>query len=327
MENTQNEAAVIAGKPDLFPFDLMMHRDFPGVMGENVRRVAEHSLQPPHPWGNWLYGNILPGFLGSTEGDLVEMGVGLGGMSVFLGMLAREHGKRVFSLDSFEGLPAPDPERDSPYFLEGFYKGADESLPLLARFQEAVEKFDLSSVVKPVPGFFDQVDPAVLPEKLCFAHLDSDLYSSVSDSLELVWPRLVPGGVVVVDDFFHPAQGPARALADFFNRRSEIPVLHVVFPYSVAFVKGETPDSAHMRAHDGNVYSLDFLRADTHFRDVLREAVTTSDGSPSDHPRTRLLRVLDSAAKPEDIYEYWAALGTFWTHLDYRPSAKDTLDL
>ena len=39
------------------------------------------------------------------------------------------------------------------------------------------------------------------------------------DALEKVWDLLQPGGVVVIDDFFHKVQGPARAAAQFFRSR------------------------------------------------------------------------------------------------------------
>merc|ERR1719361_407635 len=73
-----------------------------------------------------------------------------------------------------------------------------------------------------------------------FVHIDADLYDSVYDALEKVWDRISEGGIVAVDDFFHHAQGPARAVSDFFRARcqAEPPLLFVVPTYAVLIVKG-----------------------------------------------------------------------------------------
>ena len=42
--------------------------------------------------------------------------------------------------------------------------------------------------------------------------LSSSWFSS-QDALEKVWDLVVPGGIIVIDDFFHKAQGPARQLS------------------------------------------------------------------------------------------------------------------
>merc|ERR1740130_1539667 len=104
--------------------------------------------------------------------------------------------------------------------------------------------FDVDDVLYVEKAFFkDLVIPDVF-DKFAFVHLDSDLYDSVYDSLEKVWDRVSEGGCVAIDDFFHHAQGPARAVADFFrlrgNPEGEPPLLYVVPPYAVLIVKGRS---------------------------------------------------------------------------------------
>merc|ERR1719453_305825 len=104
--------------------------------------------------------------------------------------------------------------------------------------------FDIDDVLYTEKAFFkDLVIPDVF-DKFAFVHLDSDLYDSVYDSLEKVWDRISPGGCVAVDDFFHHAQGPARAVSDFFRQRGnpegEPPLLYVVPCYAVLIVKGRS---------------------------------------------------------------------------------------
>ena len=62
-------------------------------------------------------------------------------------------------------------------------------------------------------------DPANLPEQIAVLRLDTDWYESTKVELEVLWPRLVPGGVLIVDDFGYWV-GARKATEDYFR---EIP--------------------------------------------------------------------------------------------------------
>ncbi len=108
-------------------------------------------------------------------------------------IVAARPDKQVYGFDSFEGLPEfwlPDhqPGRFGPDDPAGV-KGAPD-VPG-AEF---------------VVGWFDQTLPGFMetrPGPVAFLHVDSDLYSSARTVLEHVGPRLVPGSVVVFDEYFN----------------------------------------------------------------------------------------------------------------------------
>ena len=55
-----------------------------------------------------------------------------------------------------------------------------------------------------------------MPEQIAFAFLDGDYYASIRDSLALVWPRLTPGAVIIVDDYANEKlPGAARAVDEW----------------------------------------------------------------------------------------------------------------
>jgi hypothetical protein len=100
-----------------------------------------------------------------------------------------EHHRRgtVHGFDSFQGLPE--------HWRLGFDAGA---------FAQAeppeVEGAEL------VVGWFDETLPGFLaehPGPVAFLHLDADLYSSTATVLELVGPRLVPGSVLLFDEYLN----------------------------------------------------------------------------------------------------------------------------
>ena len=110
--------------------------------------------------------------------------------------------KSLWIYDSFEGLPARTVE-DASVAGDGFSEGE-----LLVSKREVVERFKKAglSVPKIRKGFFENLDPGEidtsgrvlrsshdLPDRICFAFLDGDLYQSIRTSLELVSPRLVWG--------------------------------------------------------------------------------------------------------------------------------------
>ena len=68
---------------------------------------------------------------------MIEFGVAKGGMSLFLGGIASAHGRRVFALDSFEGLPTPNVQHDNQYFVRGDYASRNDREALYLRFLEA----------------------------------------------------------------------------------------------------------------------------------------------------------------------------------------------
>ncbi|MBR3365821.1 class I SAM-dependent methyltransferase [Candidatus Saccharibacteria bacterium] len=146
-----------------------------------------------------------------VEGDFVELGCYKGDTSILLQKLLHKNGfdRRLFLYDSFEGLPERTKE-DASVAGDGFRKGE-----LLVTKKEVVLKFKKAGL--PVPkikkAFFEDLSGSDLPEKIAFAFLDGDLYSSIKTSLDLVLPQLSKNGVLLVHDYNNPSlPGAARAV-------------------------------------------------------------------------------------------------------------------
>ncbi len=304
-----------------FPFDLFTFNEQPGLIGAQLRALQTYSMFPPFPWGQWLYGRLLEQHR-DHEGDFIELGVGMGGMSLFLALQARVYKRRMYCLDSFVGLPSGHVEFDNPVFRKGDFGPREDSQtsPWLERLQRGVDELELSKTVTIVPGFFEQT-LTTLPRatKYAFMHVDCDLYDGVLLSLETLYDRVVDGGFIAIDDFFHPAQGAIRAATHFFNKRRIHPLYHVSFPYAVVVRKGEVAEiTASHFAFDGNLYSLDYLRSDRVFCDALeqcrRRAIANEANLGAAENAGLLLSLLNNngGAKESEIYGYWYALRDFW---------------
>lgn len=296
----------LAKPHQFFPFDLFnsagtLERGKAYGLSDDLlaelRYVRLHCMCPPFPWGQIIYrslclGNILqPG----VEGHFAEFGIGQGGTSVFFARLAKAYGRKFLAVDSFEGLPPPDMGKDNHYFLEGDYRSVN-NVDNYENFMKYKSEFHIDDTIHVIKGFFKDVEIPPEFDKFAFVHLDSDLYDSVYDSLEKIWDRVVDGGIVAIDDFFHHAQGPARAVADFFRNRcagDEPPLLYVVPTYAVLIIKGQSafleaaqPQNADPsaprrrvgkmhgpRALDGNFYSFRLVRGCRPFIAAVEESV------------------------------------------------------
>ena len=308
-----------------FPFDLFDPHWLGmngGEMGARIARLAPFSLHPPYPWGQWLYGQLLQERGAGLGGDIVECGVGRGGMSLFLGTFARQIGRKVYSLDSFAGLPAPNPVFDNPYFRAGDYS-ADAALgDLLERFRAAIIHEGLAETIVAIPGFFkSSLHQLPAQQPFSFVHVDVDLYHSCYEVLDRLFPRIVDGGILVIDDFFHQSHGPARAAREYFSSIGYAPLYQVSFPYSVVIVKGQNPPPAQHRAIDGNHYSLRLLRKDQVLCKAIHLSLDRAEAAvvPREAENARRLYGLLESGRDDassDIYEYWRALADFWDAID-----------
>jgi O-methyltransferase len=139
-----------------------------------------------------------------VPGDLIETGVWRGGATIFMrGALKayRQLHRKVWVADSFAGLPRPNSEKYPADAQNGFW-----THELFAVSKEAVERnFEryglLDHQVAFLHGWFRDTLPTAPIERLAVLRLDGDMYESTIDALSSLYPKLSPGGYVIVDDY------------------------------------------------------------------------------------------------------------------------------
>ncbi len=152
----------------------------------------------------------------TDDGDVVEFGCYVGTTSLFISrLLTIQKSTREFHVyDSFEGLPekqAQDQSRAGDQFVAG---------ELLATKKQFITNYKKAGL--PLPrihkGWFNELTTDDIPKKIAFAFLDGDYYESIATSLQLVWPRLAPGAIIVVDDYANEAlPGAAKAVDEWLR--------------------------------------------------------------------------------------------------------------
>lgn len=114
---------------------------------------------------------------------------------------------RVHLFDSFQGIPQPGPE-DSEMIQAGNPAG-DASCPM-ADVQKNMRAFCIpDELLVYHPGWFADTMPGGV-KQLSLLRLDCDLYESTKTALTHMYPLLVRGGWLVVDDY--PLSGCRKAL-------------------------------------------------------------------------------------------------------------------
>lgn len=156
----------------------------------------------------------------ALPGDLAECGC-YQGASAFFMCQASSHGE-LFLFDSFQGL-SESSELDRvegearPWAPGDMRSGQEELARNLAGF-DGVHVF---------PGWIPERFGEVEARRFRVVHVDVDLYEPTRASLEFFYPRLVPGGVIVMDDYgFLTCPGAKRA-ADEFAATQGTTVLHL----------------------------------------------------------------------------------------------------
>lgn len=134
------------------------------------------------------------------KGDIVECGCWKGGATVNLSLIAAITGRRLKVYDSFEGLPAPltgDPIAERSFkdgFIPGVFGGALEEV------QEHVRKYGEIKAAEFHKGWFCDSLPHHEGE-IILAFWDVDFYSSLHDCLQNLWPYVVDGGYIFMDEY------------------------------------------------------------------------------------------------------------------------------
>lgn len=160
-------------------------------------------------------------------GDFVECGVFRGGSALLLAsvLVYDQYPRELFLYDTFEGLP-PHGEHDravagvGPEHFEG---------DVLAASEEEVRANVAKSGILPrfvtlVKGDVRDTLPRYNHNRIALLHLDTDWHDSTNIELELLYPRVARGGVVLADDYGHWL-GQKKAVDDYFNALGSWPLL------------------------------------------------------------------------------------------------------
>jgi hypothetical protein len=209
--------------------------DFDKETVDTYKRVKPFTMTTPERIAslvnavNYLVKNNI-------QGDFVECGVWRGGSTMAAIDTLLKNGdksREIYLFDTYEGMSEPT---DVDKIVTG--TGADHLMettdredPTSVWCYSAIEEVQRnvgtlkypSEKIHFVKGKVEDTIPQTLPGKIALLRLDTDFYESTAHELKHLYPLLVPGGVIIIDDYGH-WEG-ARKAVDEYIEAEKLPLL------------------------------------------------------------------------------------------------------
>lgn len=150
----------------------------------------------------------------NIEGTIVECGVWRGGSMMAVAYALQELSslhRDLYLFDTYEGM-SPPTDKDVTHFnvnaqilLDSQDEKEREAYICHATLEDVRNNIYSTNYPKDkihfVRGKVEDTIPSQAPEKIALLRLDTDWYESTRHELEHLFPRLVPGGVIIIDDY------------------------------------------------------------------------------------------------------------------------------
>lgn len=156
----------------------------------------------------------------SLRGEVCEYGCANGATSALIANEILGTKKELWLYDSFEGLSKPtnkDKLINDIFRLKSMrkYKGAMKYSAIDVYMRVDKSKFPKKRL-NIIPGFIDKTIKKI-PDKVCFAYIDFDLYSPIKIALDGLHRVVVKGGYIIIDDYDYFSSGVKTAVTEFLN--------------------------------------------------------------------------------------------------------------
>jgi O-methyltransferase len=173
----------------------------------------------------------------NIEGCIVECGTWKGGMVAGIATLLKAQNRSYYLYDSFEGLPpakeidgadaiAWQQDTDSDFYLDNC--SADE------RFAKEAMEISGAKDYHIIKGWFSDTLPHFPKKEIAVLRMDGDWYDSTMDCLNNLYEYIVPGGIIIIDDYY-TWDGCSRAIHDFISKNN-LPVRVHQFMETVGYI-------------------------------------------------------------------------------------------
>jgi hypothetical protein len=170
------------------------------------------------------------------DGDFVECGAWKGGSAMLMALTLEQCGedsRAIYIYDTFEGMSRPS-DRDIDFLgnraentMKLYSREDGKSSWCWGKLDEVRENMRRTRYpeerVSYVMGKVEDTIPGTIPRKIALLHLDTDFYESTYHELVHLYPLLVPGGVLILDDYGH-WKGCREAVDQYFKEQR----LHVL---------------------------------------------------------------------------------------------------
>lgn len=166
------------------------------------------------------------------QGDVVECGVWKGGSMLAIAdslQALNEQSRHLYLYDTFEGMSTPtekDVSHDNLQAQQMLAADADKEKNLVwaySTLDEVKNTMALSHYpiqnIHYIKGKVEDTIPQNVPEQIALLRLDTDWYESTKHELVHLFPRLVKGGVLIIDDYDY-WKGARKAVDEYIEENN-----------------------------------------------------------------------------------------------------------
>jgi O-methyltransferase len=229
----------------------LLSPDYGPEIERTIRQVRRHTMTTPRRIAALC--NSVEYVVGSrVPGAIVECGVWRGGSMMAAALTLLRLGatdRDLYLFDTFRGMTPPG-EEDVFSAYDGYsltrrwrrrqrddgvnewhYVRAERVHAALLSTGYPADRIHL------VEGRVEDTLPERAPEPVAILRLDTDWYRSTKHELEHLYPRIAPGGVVIIDDYGH-YEGARRAVSEYLAESGERLLLNRIDYTARVGVKG-----------------------------------------------------------------------------------------
>lgn len=168
----------------------------------------------------------------NTKGAVAELGVFRGDFAKYINHTFKED--EFFLLDTFEGFDKRDCKAENQNNFSKANGGdfSSTSLELVKSKMPFAEKCHF------IKGYFPETAIAIPQDtQFKFVNLDVDLYQPILSGLEFFYPRLSGGGVILIDDYFHPYYTGVKKAVDEWCSKQNLKPIPMGDGFSIILIK------------------------------------------------------------------------------------------
>lgn len=201
-------------------------------MIEYAQRIAYSTKE------TLLFTQLMATIYKYTNGCFVECGVAAGAQ--IIAMRSGAQNKVIHAFDSFEGIPLPSSKDDQIPGIKMLTDAERNALPKPGKQKlestgvtaVSVESFKQHLVDSGAglynicihKGWFEEIIPFCSVGPISILRLDGDLYNSTMVCLKHLYPNVIEGGCVIIDDW--ELTGSREAVLDYFG--DSLPIIQFV---------------------------------------------------------------------------------------------------
>jgi len=149
-------------------------------------------------------------------GDYAELGT-YRGISARLILRHMHPDAELHCFDTFDGFDDKDTRAETPEVRNRGIDGAFSDTSLRRAEKYILDGKSSDDRLCFHKGFFPDTFKGLEKHSWRFVHLDPDLYAPTLDGLKFFYPRLVPGGVILLHDYYSFFAGVRRAADEYFT--------------------------------------------------------------------------------------------------------------